>query len=127
MFAAHKVFANDRTAERFEKRCCIYDEDAYTTFDPRAETFTVHAEVPERFIKQRNMNSQALSDIQQALQRFASQNGRCWKAELRKCWERASYPGVPEQDKPLLQTARNALGPSWLSSYTVEKRKDTPS
>jgi hypothetical protein len=50
----------------------------------------------------------------QALQRFAKAEGRTWKAKLRRCWERAEYPGH-ESIAHHLQAVRNKIGPSGLA------------
>lgn len=58
----------------------------------------------------------------EALQRYASANGRCWKSQLRDAWmaggydtQTGHYIGGP------LQQLRNAFGPSWLTSFSLRK------
>ncbi|KFI24905.1 hypothetical protein CDV52_15880 [Haematobacter missouriensis] len=49
-----------------------------------------------------------------ALRAFASEHGRCWKAELRKQWMSASA-------EPVLHRLRNRLGPSWLVRFRLDR------
>ena len=50
----------------------------------------------------------------EALRAFAAEQGRCWKAELRKQWMNASA-------SPLLHGLRNRLGPSWLVRFRLHR------
>lgn len=49
-----------------------------------------------------------------ALRAFATEHGRCWKAELRKQWMNASAI-------PVLHGLRNRLGPSWLDRFRLDR------
>ena len=51
-------------------------------------------------------------NIARAVLAFAREHGRYWKRELSDGWVRARYPG-------LLQSARNTLGPAWLTRVTI--------
>lgn len=43
-----------------------------------------------------------------------------WKEKLMSHWMRASYPGVPENQRGLLQQVRNEQGPDWLTNLDVK-------
>jgi len=49
-----------------------------------------------------------------ALMAFREGHGAEWKEKLGAMWMKASYPGVPKADAPLLQQLRNQQGPEWL-------------
>lgn len=53
-------------------------------------------------------------DQQAALQSFAKQNGRSWKAKLNALWMNAAAPQI-------LHSLRNSHGPSWLASYRLPR------
>ena len=54
----------------------------------------------------------------EAINRFARENGRTWKSNLRHAWETGRYDdhGAGEYSH-LLQQVRNGLGPSWLVRF----------
>ena len=52
-----------------------------------------------------------------AVQAWAKQYGRTWKAALRAAWASGDYQGF--DGAPLLQQLRNAFGPSWLLSFRL--------
>ena len=52
-----------------------------------------------------------------AVQAWAKEYGRTWKAALRAAWASGDYHGF--QGAPLLQQLRNAFGPSWLVSFRL--------
>jgi hypothetical protein len=52
-----------------------------------------------------------------AVQAWAKQHGRTWKAALRAAWASGDYQGF--DGAPLLQQLRNAFGPSWLVSFRL--------
>ena len=57
---------------------------------------------------------------QTALAAFiANHSPRTWKANLRKAWERSGGYGVTPDCVAVLQSMRNTLGPTWLSTYRV--------
>lgn len=49
-----------------------------------------------------------------ALMAFREAHGADWKEKLGVMWMKASYPGVPKSNAPLLQQVRNEQGPEWL-------------
>lgn len=49
-----------------------------------------------------------------ALMAFREAHGAEWKDKLGVMWMKASYPGVPKANAPLLQQVRNEQGPEWL-------------
>lgn len=61
--------------------------------DPSFEDCSVHDELRER------------------IARFASENGRTWKAKLRQLW-------TSGKDEGLLRQARNIIGPSGIDRIT---------
>lgn len=54
---------------------------------------------------------QPTPEQERALQEYADEVGRCWKAALHTAWCIGS-----DEDKPLLRQVRNQLGPKWLYS-----------
>lgn len=57
-----------------------------------------------------------------ALVVFATREGGKWKAELHRCWYRASYPKDPDGGG-WLQYVRNHFGPEWLETVTLDEIK----
>ena len=57
-------------------------------------------------------NAPLAPDQLQALQTFAEQNGRNWKAQLSDLWLRAAAD-------PILHALRNTHGPTWLHRYRL--------
>jgi hypothetical protein len=71
----------------------------------------------------RALYSPITDDQAAALQRFASSNGRSWKAALRFCWEISDYKfHASEDDVPHLQALRNSRGPRWLKHCKLGKQ-----
>lgn len=69
---------------------------------------------------ERERNRRHLNDEERAaLNDFARENGRLWKAKLRKAWENAIGP--EHGFSSMLQTLRNAryFGPKGLQDYRV--------
>jgi hypothetical protein len=59
-----------------------------------------------------------------ALQTFASANGLQWKSKLNTAWSTGRYDDYPGTDAyGALQQVRNALGPSWLVSFSFKNPK----
>jgi len=56
-----------------------------------------------------------------ALQRFANENGRTWKAELSSAWASGKDEKLP--DAAHLRAIRNQLGPQWLYSSSNPIRR----
>jgi hypothetical protein len=52
-----------------------------------------------------------------AIQRWAEQHGRTWKATLRKAWITGDYDTF--EDSNYLQQIRNTFGPSWLIAFRL--------
>jgi hypothetical protein len=59
-----------------------------------------------------------------AVQAWAKQHGRTWKAALRAAWASGDYQGF--DGAPLLQQLRNAFGPSWLLSFRLPVDSPAP-
>jgi hypothetical protein len=57
-----------------------------------------------------------------ALLVFATREGGKWKAELHRCWYKASYP-KDGADGGHLQYLRNHFGPEWLEQVTLDDLK----
>jgi hypothetical protein len=53
-------------------------------------------------------------DQMAALSAYAAEHGRTWKAQLRDDWMNSRTTGA-------LQELRNTHGPSWLSSFRLER------
>ena len=78
------------------------------------------------------MTTPQLTEVQEAaLERFARENGRRWKAELNYIWMTGRYQDNP--DACYLQQVRNQFGPGWLVKYrlpeanrTAEVMRDNP-
>jgi len=64
------------------------------------------------------------SEVHRAVRTFAGREGRGWKRKLCDMWERSEYPGHADIT-PLLQQARNTLGPSGLDRLAVHKEAGT--
>ena len=60
------------------------------------------------------------SDEFAAVVSFAKDRGRYWKADLRVAWETGIYRSY--ENAGVLQTIRNAFGPSWLVSFKLPKK-----
>jgi hypothetical protein len=59
---------------------------------------------------------QRLTEAQaNALMEARAKYGKRWKAALSQWWMYANYPS--DVDASVLQSIRNAFGPSWLYSY----------
>ncbi|MBM3606623.1 MAG: hypothetical protein FJX25_18515 [Alphaproteobacteria bacterium] len=54
------------------------------------------------------------AEERKALRTFATEHGRCWKAELRTQWMNATA-------SPILHRLRNRLGPSWLARFRLDR------
>jgi Gene product 88 len=54
-----------------------------------------------------------------ALKRYASVYGRCWKQELNLAWQNGS--DCQEPDGNYLRQVRNQFGPSWLVKFSFKK------
>ena len=64
-----------------------------------------------------------------ALNRFAMDNGRCWKSALRDLWQygpkdRGSFSIFDRVDVGILMQIRNTLGPSFLVRFQPTKKID---
>lgn len=74
----------------------------------------------------KTLEQQCLTDIEHAaLEAFAKQHGRFWRADLNVAWQRASYPGMTDAHKAALQRLRNRLGPRWLAGFRFASEEDT--
>jgi len=63
-----------------------------------------------------------LSTVQsEALVKARRHFGRCWKAQLRRCWLQAHYPSALRDAAPYLQQLRNTLGPSGLCTLKLKQ------
>lgn len=68
------------------------------------------------------MTKPSLSAAQaKAVLRFATEQGRYWKNELRRYWARECLVYVPPEDAPYLRQVRNHFGPSWLNKVKIQQ------
>lgn len=72
-----------------------------------------------RAMHRRTYQSKMTAEDHEALEAFAREHGHTWKAELRNCFMRASYPGMSDEHAATLQALRNRRGPSFLTSYRI--------
>ena len=80
--------------------------------------------VEERNQGLENNESHSLPSVEQieALKRFADQQGRTWKEELKSAWMTGIYPRPSKSgDTALLQQVRNKKGPEWLTKVKLEE------
>ena len=114
----------DQIAERFPEKTATWRKEKqeamayYTTIADDAVS-TAHRISKEWYAgAQQEQGIDGLTKKQQeALDAFRQYNGRYWKSELRKKWERAHYTGVSSDHAASLQQIRNNLGPEWLAKY----------
>jgi hypothetical protein len=68
------------------------------------------------------MKQKLTQEQEQALRRFARDNGRSWKQELNFMW----FDGrdANEPDGGYLRQIRNAFGPEWLVGYRLPKETE---
>lgn len=64
------------------------------------------------------MTNDTLTENQiNAIQQWATRNGRCWKSELRQAWMTGNY--YEADDSASLQQLRNTFGPAWLVRFRL--------
>jgi hypothetical protein len=56
-----------------------------------------------------------------AITTYAHINGRLWKSNLRRDWERSHYPYFDSELAPYLQELRNERGYRWLDRFKVDR------
>lgn len=57
-----------------------------------------------------------------AVDAFAIMYGRRWRADLRECMAKASYPLMSDDQASALQRVRNRRGVSWLARYVAPSK-----
>jgi hypothetical protein len=65
------------------------------------------------------MKQKLTFEQEQALRRFARDNGRSWKMRLSIAWSEGRDGAEP--DGCYLRQVRNYFGPSWLVRYSLPK------
>ena len=78
--------------------------DLQFTCDPFADAIKTTAEKKE-----------PTSDQMHALNHFARRHGRCWRGQLRQCWDDGS--DTREPNGYLLRQLRDDFGLKWLDSF----------